>query len=53
MEQLISVLEGEAKRAVEFIGCNGIFYATALKSLLDQPQLKANKQTVLDLKRCQ
>ena len=32
MEQLISVLEGEAKRSVESIGCNGI-YATALKSL--------------------
>ena len=32
-EQLMSVLEGEAKRSVESIGCNGIFYATALKSL--------------------
>ena len=32
IEQLISVLEGEAKRSVESIGCNGI-YATALKSL--------------------
>ena len=33
MERLISVLEGEAKRSVESIDCNGIFYATALKSL--------------------
>ena len=65
MEQLISVLESEAKRSVESIGCNGIFYATALKSpkrdffnpalvshlkiksLLDQPQLKANSKTGL------
>ena len=33
MERLISVLEGEAKVSVEPIGCNGIFYGTALKSL--------------------
>ena len=30
---LLSVLEGEAKQSVEAIGHNGIFYATALKSL--------------------
>ena len=33
MQRLLSVLEGEAKRSVETIGHNGIFYATALKSL--------------------
>ena len=33
MQRLLSVLEGEAKRSVEAIGHNGIFYATALKSL--------------------
>ena len=31
MERLVSVLKGEAKRAVEGIGTNGIFYTTALK----------------------
>ena len=30
---MLSVLEGEAKRSVESIGINGIFYATALKTL--------------------
>ena len=40
MQRLLSVLEGEAKRSVEAIGHNGIFYTTALKSLkrdLDNP----------------
>ena len=32
---LLSVLEGEAKQSVEAIAHNGIFYATALKSLRD------------------
>ena len=31
--RLLSVLEGEAKRTVEAIGCNKIFYDTALKIL--------------------
>ena len=31
MEHLLSALEGEAKKSVESIGCEGIFYATALK----------------------
>ena len=33
MERLLSVLDDKGKRAVESIGCDGIFYATALKSL--------------------
>ena len=33
MERLPSALEGEAKTSVGSIGCEGIFYATALKSL--------------------
>ena len=33
MERLLSALEGEAKKSVESIGFEGIFYATALKSL--------------------
>ena len=33
MIRLISALDGEAKRTVEAIGCNKIFYATALKTL--------------------
>ena len=33
MERLVSALEGEAKKSVESIGCEGIFCATALKSL--------------------
>ena len=33
MERLLSVLKGEAKRSVESIGRNGIFYATTLKCL--------------------
>ena len=33
MERLLSVLKGEAKKLVESIGKNGIFYATALKTL--------------------
>ena len=33
MIRLLSVLDGEAKRTVEAIGCNKIFYATALKTL--------------------
>ena len=33
MERLLITLEGEAKKSVESTGCEGIFYATALKSL--------------------
>ena len=33
MERLLSVLDGEAKRVVTAIGRNGMFYATALKTL--------------------
>ena len=33
MDQLLSVLRGEAKRAIESIGSDAIFYATALKIL--------------------
>ena len=33
MERLLSVLEGDAKKAVQSIGVNGIFYASALKAL--------------------
>ena len=33
MERLLSALEGEARKSVGSIGCEGIFYATALKSL--------------------
>ena len=33
MERLLSDFEDEAKKSVESIGCKGIFYATALKSL--------------------
>ena len=33
MERLLSMLRGEAKRSVESIGRNGIFYATTLKCL--------------------
>ena len=33
MERLISSLDGEAKKSTESIGANGIFYATALKTL--------------------
>ena len=33
MKHLLSVLKGEAKRSVEGIGANGIFYPTALKLL--------------------
>ena len=33
IERLLSALEGEAKNSVESIGCEGMFYATALKSL--------------------
>ena len=33
MTRLLSVLDGEAKKAVETIGTSGIFYATALKIL--------------------
>ena len=33
MERLVSALEGEAKKSVESIGCEGIFCATVLKSL--------------------
>ena len=33
MERLVSVLDGEAKKAVYSIGTSGIFYATALKTL--------------------
>ena len=33
MERLLSVLDGEAKRKVISIGRNGLFYATAMKTL--------------------
>ena len=33
MERLLNALEGEAKKSGESIGCEGILYATALKSL--------------------
>ena len=33
MERLLSALEGEAKKSVGSIDYEGIFYATALKSL--------------------
>ena len=33
MERLLSALEGEAKKSVESIGCEKIFYATSVKSL--------------------
>ena len=33
MIRLLSTLDGEAKRTVDAIGCNKIFYATALKTL--------------------
>ena len=33
MEHLLSVLEGDAKRVVSAVGRNGLFYATALKTL--------------------
>ena len=33
MMKLISLLDGDAKKAVQSIGSNGLFYASALKSL--------------------
>ena len=33
MTRLISLLDGDAKKAVQSIGSNGLFYASALKSL--------------------
>ena len=33
MRRLLSVLDGDAKISIEAIGSNGIFYATALKTL--------------------
>ena len=33
MERQLSALEGEAKKSVESVGCERLFYATALKSL--------------------
>ena len=33
MVRLISLLDGDAKKAVQSIGSNGLFYASALKSL--------------------
>ena len=33
IERLLSVLKGEAKRSIEGIGANGIFYPTALELL--------------------
>ena len=33
MTELISLLDGDAKKAVQSIGSNGLFYASALKSL--------------------
>ena len=33
MDKLMSVLEGDAKKSIESVGTNGIFYAIALKYL--------------------
>lgn len=33
MDRLLSVLEGDAKKSVESIGCSGLFYPTALETL--------------------
>ena len=33
MTRLINLLDGDAKKAVQSIGSNGLFYASALKSL--------------------
>ena len=33
MQPLLSALEGEANKFMESIGCEGIFFATVLKSL--------------------
>ena len=33
MERLLSILDGEAKQTVISIGRNGLFYATAIKTL--------------------
>lgn len=33
MERLLSVLDGEAKKAISSVGTSGIFYAAALKTL--------------------
>ena len=58
MERLLSVLDGEAKRSIQTIGCNGIFYASALKTLKRDygnpvvvSQLKLN--AILDLPQLQ
>ena len=45
MIRLVSVLDGEAKRTVEAIGCNKIFYATAL--VFVKAQIKANDKVGL------
>ena len=59
MERLISVLDGDAKRAAAAVGHSGLFYASALKlfkqdfgnplvvSVLDQPQIQPNDKTSL------
>ena len=47
MTRLLSVLDGDAKKAVFSIGSNGIFYATALKALkrdFGHPLLLAHKR---------
>ena len=36
MERLISVLDGEPKKCINAFGTNGMFYASALKSLKKQ-----------------
>ena len=61
MTRLLSVLDGEAKKAVETIGTSGIFYATALKTfgspllisyfrlknLFNKPQIRVNDRITL------
>lgn len=43
--ELLGVFRGEAERSVEFIGRNGVFYATTLKCLkreLGNPNIVTN-----------
>ena len=47
MTRLLSVLDGDDKKAIFSIGSNGIFYATALKTLkrdFGNPLLVAHKR---------
>ena len=47
MTRLLSLLDGDAKKAIFSIGSNGIFYATALKTLkrdLGNPLLVAHER---------